>query len=424
MGLSLAKRMGGLVRYILAKKLLSFSSYLSLILLCLAACNGAKTDKSTANPNSNSARSSLGQYYKDADGDGFGDPHQAQEAMNPPEGFVSNNIDCNDQNKKVNPRSEISENTNPMLDFNCDGVYSWLPQKVYIDQSTPGFRPYLCEEKFIAEERKKIELCHRDESPSSEIVTSVENIYDEKGNVLFFKTRAGDLSSPVTFSIEYTYDEHGNMLTQKNHLHGDLSSPVTSSTKISYRSPGKRLFYEVHEGGDLNTPINFSIEYFYNDQGNEISRKMTSDAGRIVISFPVETVYDPMGNELSFKEYRNGPAPIPPTFSREYHYDALGNRISEKTHNGGDLSDPVTSSVEFDYDAKGNILLYKEHHHGDLSSPVNFVRQYSYDEKGNRLSFKEHRGGDLTSPVTKSWAARSEDYQPIRVSLSGDIYGH
>jgi len=58
-------------------------------------------------------------YYKDTDGDGYGNPSVGVRACSKPPGYVANNTDCNDANKKVHPgASEICGNG---VDENCNG---------------------------------------------------------------------------------------------------------------------------------------------------------------------------------------------------------------------------------------------------------------------------------------------------------------
>ncbi|MDX5478531.1 MAG: putative metal-binding motif-containing protein, partial [Cyclobacteriaceae bacterium] len=58
-------------------------------------------------------------YYKDADGDGFGDPNQSQQSCTPLEGFVEDNTDCNDSDSTVNPGAV--EICGDGIDNDCDG---------------------------------------------------------------------------------------------------------------------------------------------------------------------------------------------------------------------------------------------------------------------------------------------------------------
>ena len=57
-------------------------------------------------------------YYRDADGDGFGNPNVSIVSATPPTGYVANNGDCDDNNSLINPNAtEVCD----ALDNDCDG---------------------------------------------------------------------------------------------------------------------------------------------------------------------------------------------------------------------------------------------------------------------------------------------------------------
>ncbi len=58
-------------------------------------------------------------YYADIDGDGYGDPNSAIEACSLPAGYVTNDLDCNDDDADINP--EATEVCGNFVDDNCDG---------------------------------------------------------------------------------------------------------------------------------------------------------------------------------------------------------------------------------------------------------------------------------------------------------------
>lgn len=58
-------------------------------------------------------------YYKDSDGDGYGDPNTAREAFSQPPGYVTNSKDCNDDDPDINP--EATEICDDGIDNDCDG---------------------------------------------------------------------------------------------------------------------------------------------------------------------------------------------------------------------------------------------------------------------------------------------------------------
>lgn len=62
-------------------------------------------------------------YYRDQDGDGYGNPSDSISTCAPiPEGYVSNALDCDDSDPSVNPAA--SEICNDGVDNNCDGKSS------------------------------------------------------------------------------------------------------------------------------------------------------------------------------------------------------------------------------------------------------------------------------------------------------------
>ncbi len=81
-------------------------------------------------------------YFRDNDGDEYGDPNNSIEASSPPDGYVLDSTDCNDSDSGVNPgSSEKCDNGN---DDDCDGEVDegckcddwWNPKCCFIDTAS------------------------------------------------------------------------------------------------------------------------------------------------------------------------------------------------------------------------------------------------------------------------------------------------
>jgi len=75
-------------------------------------------------------------YYRDADHDGYGDPDVAISATSPPDGYVSNSIDCNDYDATINP---FAPETCNFKDDDCDGQVDEGCQVYYQDSDADGY---------------------------------------------------------------------------------------------------------------------------------------------------------------------------------------------------------------------------------------------------------------------------------------------
>ena len=85
---------------------------------CLAeeTCNGVDD-----NCNGSIDEGVKNKYYKDSDNDKYGNPNEKMEACKAPEGYVTDNSDCNDSNKNINPNADelcnsIDDNCNKQID--------------------------------------------------------------------------------------------------------------------------------------------------------------------------------------------------------------------------------------------------------------------------------------------------------------------
>ena len=76
-------------------------------------------------------------YYRDSDGDGYGDSNEAVIAGSiAPTGYVINNTDCNDTVAAINPgATEIAGNN---LDDNCNGIIDGCTSNTDCDDGDPS----------------------------------------------------------------------------------------------------------------------------------------------------------------------------------------------------------------------------------------------------------------------------------------------
>lgn len=97
---------------------------ISLILtISISACSSGSG--SSVNDNSGGGSGSEegeSTYYRDADGDGFGDLNDLMTAVSQPEGYVTDSSDCDDTDKSINPDAE--EIPDDGKDNDCDGLYA------------------------------------------------------------------------------------------------------------------------------------------------------------------------------------------------------------------------------------------------------------------------------------------------------------
>ena len=88
------------------------------LLALLTACSSGAPKSSTEDGCADGV--SVQDWHQDADGDGYGNPDAVVASCSRPDGYVGNNLDCDDTSVKFNPGASETDCTDP-ADYNCDG---------------------------------------------------------------------------------------------------------------------------------------------------------------------------------------------------------------------------------------------------------------------------------------------------------------
>ena len=105
-------------------------------------------------------------FYKDGDGDGYGNPNRWELACEPPSGFGTDSLDCDDRDAGVNPgETETCDNE---IDDDCDGL---------VDDDDPEHTFYVDGDgDGLGDPRQPIEAC---EAPSGAVTNDDDCLDDD-----------------------------------------------------------------------------------------------------------------------------------------------------------------------------------------------------------------------------------------------------
>ncbi|MBP6686531.1 MAG: hypothetical protein KA160_01630, partial [Lacibacter sp.] len=125
------------------------------VISCVMTSSLACASPATATSNTiTMSVTALTTYYRDQDGDGYGNAAVTQQACTAPTGYVANNTDCNDNNAAINPTATeicgngIDENCNGMADDVCTTNFPVLQTRTYsVKEGDNGIIQHILEVK-------------------------------------------------------------------------------------------------------------------------------------------------------------------------------------------------------------------------------------------------------------------------------------
>ncbi len=177
----------------------------------------------------NSGGGSNTTYYRDADGDGYGDPAGAQTATSQPGGYVTDNTDCDDTNAAIHPAAtEVADG----VDNNCDGqvdegVAGQLPSMSIADASISegdnGTVSLIFTVSLSAPSTTSVSVDYAtsDTSPASGSATAGSDYIAASGTLII---PAGSTSGTVTVSVI------GDTMVETNETFTlELTNPIGSN---------------------------------------------------------------------------------------------------------------------------------------------------------------------------------------------------
>ncbi|WPB80239.1 MopE-related protein [Archangium violaceum] len=121
-------------------------------------------------------------YYRDADGDGFGNASSPTTACSAPEGYVSNSSDCNDSNASIHPGAtelcnEVDDNCSGAADEGVGTRFYWDGDRDGYGTNEPGWSVEACTQPwgFVDNNKDCDDLRHYINPGATEICNNVDD---------------------------------------------------------------------------------------------------------------------------------------------------------------------------------------------------------------------------------------------------------
>jgi hypothetical protein len=233
-------------------------------------------------------------YYRDADSDTYGDPNDVVVAKNPPEGYVNNNVDCDDTDPDTYPgAAEVADDG---IDQNCNGYdlttyYADTDSDTYGDANSSQQVDDAQPDGYVLDDTD----CNDsdpDVNPAAiESCDGIDNNCDtqiDEGCPVntYYRDLDGDTFGDINDTAQGTIPPPGYVIDSTD---CDDNDPFTFPGAEEICSDG---IDQDCDGSDLECPTTITFEQIYGygdgDSGNEVEE--TSDGGYIMTGY----TYDPV----------------------------------------------------------------------------------------------------------------------------------
>lgn len=260
-----------------------FEMLSALVLIIFAACIGC---------------GEIITYYKDSDGDGYGNPSITKKAIDQPSGYVINSLDCNDSDADINP--DAMEICDDGIDNDCDGDsdrvdldcallqgglftvcsfhaeeagLTWEANSETFDCELDGIETINVDINRDGDFSDQVEYYELEEDGTMRILSGPEGVFSQDENMLAFT--AADLADQLDFSLALR-DGTGMSIDTFEGPYMATKFAVNTSTNVAHTYTvaaektgyGLGLFGILHSSNPAGIGFTSPFAYTVEDNGN------------------------------------------------------------------------------------------------------------------------------------------------------------